>query len=85
VESAALMGSGDSILSDATDHALATIASILDQGETHREVEKPASEVSLVPPAESMMSPDGEGYSKAANISSTRPLAKIHRRSLRVR
>jgi hypothetical protein len=51
-------------LSDATDHALATIASILDQGETHREVEKPASEVSLVPPAEAMMSPDGEGYSK---------------------
>jgi hypothetical protein len=51
-------------LSDATDHALATIASILDQGETHREVEKPASEASLVPPVEAMMSPDGEGYSK---------------------
>jgi hypothetical protein len=51
-------------LSDATDHALATIASILDQGETHREVEKPASEASLVPPAEAMISPDGDGYSK---------------------
>jgi hypothetical protein len=51
-------------LSDATDHALATIASILDQEETHREVEKPASEASLVPPTEAMISPDGEGYSK---------------------
>jgi hypothetical protein len=51
-------------LSDATDHALATIASILDQGETHREVEKPASEASLVPPAAAMISPDSEGYSK---------------------
>lgn len=51
-------------MSDATDHALATIASILDQGETHREGEKPASEASLVPPAEALLSPDGEGYSK---------------------
>src|SRR5262249_43548130 len=55
---------GDSILSDATDHALATIASILDQGETQREGEKPASEASLVPPAEAPISPDGDGYSK---------------------
>ena len=51
-------------MSDAADHALATIASILDQGETHREAEKPANEASLVPPAEAMISPDGEGYSK---------------------
>jgi hypothetical protein len=55
-------------LSDATDHALATIASILDHGDTHREVEKPASETSnetsIVPPAEAMISADGEGYSK---------------------
>jgi hypothetical protein len=51
-------------LSDATDHALATIASILDHGETHREVEKPASETSIVPPAEAVISADGEGYSK---------------------
>jgi hypothetical protein len=51
-------------LSDATDHALATIASILDQGETHREAEKPASEATLVPPAEALVSSDGEGYSK---------------------
>jgi hypothetical protein len=51
-------------LSDATDHALATIASILDQGEMHREVEKTASETSIVPPAEALISPDGEGYSK---------------------
>jgi hypothetical protein len=51
-------------LSDATDHALATIASILDQPETHHEAEKPASEASLVPPAEALISPDGEGYSK---------------------
>jgi hypothetical protein len=50
-------------LSDATDHALATIASILDHGEAHREAEKPASETSLVP-AEAMITPDGEGYSK---------------------
>jgi hypothetical protein len=54
------------ILSDATDHALATIASILDHGESHREAEKPASETSLVPlePSEAMISSDGEGYSK---------------------
>lgn len=51
-------------MSDATDHALATIASILDQGETQREAEKPANEVSLVPPAEALTSPDDEGYSK---------------------
>lgn len=51
-------------MSDATDHALATIASILDQGETHREAEKPASEATLVPPAEALVSSDGEGYSK---------------------
>lgn len=51
-------------MSDATDHALATIASILDQGETHREAEKPANEASLVPPAEALIPPDGEGYSK---------------------
>jgi hypothetical protein len=51
-------------LSDATDHALATIASILDQPETHREAEKPASEARLVPPAEALISPDGENYSK---------------------
>lgn len=50
-------------MSDATDHALATIASILDHGETHHEGEKPASETSLVP-SEAMISPDGEGYSK---------------------
>jgi hypothetical protein len=56
--------SGDTVLSDATDHALATIASILDQGETHREAEKPANEASRVPPAEALVSSDGEGYSK---------------------
>ena len=38
-------------MSDPTDHALATIASILDQAETHREVEEPVSEASLEPPA----------------------------------
>jgi hypothetical protein len=51
-------------LSDATDHALATIASILDQGEAHREAERPANEASLVPPSEALVSSDGEGYSK---------------------
>jgi hypothetical protein len=51
-------------LSDATDDALATIASILDQPEAHREAEKAASETSLMPPAEALISPDGEGYSK---------------------
>ena len=50
-------------MSDATDHALATIASILDHGEAHREADKPASETSLVP-SEAMISPDDEGYSK---------------------
>src|ERR1700761_3061222 len=66
---AAPVDTGDTILSDATDHALATIASILDHGETHREAEKPANETSdtsLAPlvPSEAMISPDGEGYSK---------------------
>lgn len=51
-------------MSDATDHALATIASILDQGEAHREAERPANEASLVPPSEALVSSDGEGYSK---------------------
>ena len=51
-------------MSDATDHALATIASILDQPETSREAEQPASETSLVPPTEALISADGEGYSK---------------------
>lgn len=50
--------------SDPTDHALATIASILDQPETHREAEKPAGEVKAVPPAQAVISADGEGYSK---------------------
>ena len=61
--SAPMGTSGDSVLSDATDHALATIASILDHEETPREAEKPASETSLAP-SEAMISPDGEGYSK---------------------
>ena len=51
-------------LSDATDHALATIASILDEGETHHGSEKSAGETSLVPPAEALISSDGEAYSK---------------------
>jgi hypothetical protein len=47
-------------LSDATEHALATIASILDQPETPREAEKPASESIPVAPA----MPDGDDYTR---------------------
>jgi hypothetical protein len=47
---------------DPTDHALATIASILDKPETPPEVEKPAPEFKPVPPA--IASTDGEDYSK---------------------
>jgi hypothetical protein len=47
---------------DPTDHALATIASILDQPETPPEVEKPAAELKPVSPA--VANTDGEGYSK---------------------
>jgi hypothetical protein len=46
--------------SDPTDHALAAIASILDQPESHREAEKPAIEESPVVPE--MM--EADGYSK---------------------
>jgi hypothetical protein len=45
--------------SDPTDHALAAIASILDQPEPHRELEKPAMEQKPVTPE------TAEGYSKA--------------------
>ena len=53
---------GENILSksDPTDHALATIASILDQPESHREVERPVVEdrpVTLAPL-------EADGYSK---------------------
>jgi len=47
---------------DPTDHALATIASILDKPETPPEVEKQAPEFKPVSPA--VASTDGEGYSK---------------------
>jgi hypothetical protein len=47
---------------DPTDHALETIASILDKPETPPEVEKPASEFKPVSPA--VASTDGDGYSK---------------------
>ena len=56
--------------SDPTDHALATIASILDHPETHREPSRPvsearpATEIRPAPPAEAVVSADGEGYSK---------------------
>ena len=46
--------------SDPTDHALAAIASILDQPEPHRETEKPAIEEKPVAPE--MIKADG--YSK---------------------
>jgi hypothetical protein len=48
--------------SDATDHALATIASILDQPETPPEVERPVSEPRPAMPAMAMT--DGDDYSK---------------------
>jgi hypothetical protein len=48
--------------SDPTDHALATIASILDQPETPPEVERPASGPRPAVPA--MATTDGDGYSK---------------------
>jgi hypothetical protein len=47
---------------DATDNALATIASILDQPETPPEVERPVSEPRPAMPAMAMT--DGDGYSK---------------------
>jgi len=47
---------------DPTDHALATIASILDQPEAAPEVEKPPAELKPVPPA--VATTDGEAYSK---------------------
>jgi hypothetical protein len=67
VESAAPTGeSGVQNLSqsDPTDHALATIASILDQPEMPPEPQRPASEAKPVLPAEAIVSTDGEGYSK---------------------
>jgi hypothetical protein len=48
--------------SDATDHALATIASILDQPESPPEVERPVSEPRPAMPAMAMT--DGDDYSK---------------------
>lgn len=48
--------------SDPTDHALATIASILDQPETPPEVDRPVSEPRPAVPA--MATTDGEAYSK---------------------
>jgi len=48
--------------SDPTDHALATIASILDQPEAPPEVERSAGEPRPAMPA--MATTDGEGYSK---------------------
>lgn len=48
--------------SDPTDHALATIASILDQPETPPEVERSVSEPRPAMPA--MATTDGEAYSK---------------------
>lgn len=48
--------------SDPTDHALATIASILDQPETPPEVERPASGPKPAMPA--LATTDGEDYSK---------------------
>lgn len=51
-------------MSDPTDHALATIASILDHPETLRETEKPAAAPEAVPAAEAAISSDGESYSK---------------------
>jgi len=48
--------------SDPTDHALATIASILDQPETPPEVERPMSGPRPAVPA--MATTDGDGYSK---------------------
>jgi hypothetical protein len=46
--------------SDPTDHALAAIASILDQPESHHEPEKPAMEEKAIIPAPVA----GDGYSK---------------------
>jgi len=46
--------------SDPTDHALATIASILDHPESHREAEKPGVEDRAVPLAPL----EADGYSK---------------------
>ena len=48
--------------SDPTDHALATIASILDQPESPPEVERPMSGPRPAVPA--MATTDGDGYSK---------------------
>jgi hypothetical protein len=50
--------------SDPTDHALATIASILDQPEAPPEAPRNVSEAKPLPPAEAVVSTDGEGYSK---------------------
>jgi hypothetical protein len=47
--------------SDPTDHALAAIASILDQPESHQAPEKSATEEKPVIPATT----DGDGYSKS--------------------
>jgi hypothetical protein len=47
--------------SDPTDHALAAIASILDQPESHREAEKAAVEENPVAPGPT----EAEGYSKS--------------------
>lgn len=47
-------------LSEATDHALATIASILDHSGARRDVEKPPTLVPPPPPEET----DADGYSK---------------------
>jgi hypothetical protein len=48
------------IESDPTDHALATIASILDHPESHRESEKPMGEETPLAPARSA----ADGYQK---------------------
>ena len=48
--------------SDPTDHALATIASILDQPETPPEVERRSNEPKLAAPA--IATTDGDGYAK---------------------
>ena len=80
--------------SDPTDHALAAIASILDQPESHREPEKPAVEEKPIAPE----LVEADGYQKVGpgpmaairfkwtvrredmtNIMSTRRLARIPR------
>jgi hypothetical protein len=65
VESAALVGKSETEIvsqSDPTDHALATIASILDQPETPPEVDRSVSELRPAIPAAATT--DGEDYSK---------------------